>query len=100
MSVLATLRVTERRLKFWRSVCGCQAGALAVLIALGWVVAQLAQGAALNPASVLRGAAVVVGAGLAAKLAAILAARALYAVDAALFARRVRRSTADERVSA
>jgi|SRR5687768_14965229 len=100
MTILATLRSTEPRLDFWRSVCGCNAGALAVLAALGWVVMQVADGAVLNTASVLRGAAIVVGAGIAAKLAAILAARALYALDSALFARQARRLTPDERVGA
>jgi hypothetical protein len=100
MTVLATLRSTERRLAFWRSVCGCHAGALAVLVASGWVVTRMMQGAALTTASALRGAAVVVGAGIAAKLAAILAARVLHALDAAVLARRARRSTSDERVSA
>ena len=100
MTLLATLRLTERRLEFWRGVCGCHAGALAVVVALGWLVAHLPQGAALNTASVLRGGAVVVSAGISAKLLAILAARVLYAVDAAVCARQLRRSRADDRVSA
>lgn len=101
MIILATLRSAERRLDFWRNVCGCHAGALAVLVAIGWVVAEVAQGAApVNTATVLRGAAIVIGAGVAAKLAAILAARALYAADAALLARRSRRLPPDERVRA
>ena len=100
MTIVAALQSTERRLAFWRGVCGCHAGALAVLVALGWVVVQLVQGASVNVASVLRGAAVVVGAGVAAKLAAILTARSLHAVDSAWSSRRTRHSTGDEGVSA
>lgn len=70
------------------------------MVALGWIVAQLMHGADLNIASVLRGAAIVVGAGVAAKLVAILAARALYAADAALLTRRVRRLPPDEQARA
>lgn len=100
MTIFASLHSTERRLAFWRSVCGCHAGALAVLVALGWMVVQVMQGASVNVASVLRGAAVVVGAGVAAKLAAILAARAMHAVDSAWSTRRTRRTAGDEGVSA
>lgn len=71
----STDTVHERRLTFWRGVCGCQVGALCAIAALAWYVFGYEDAAASTLAEVLRGAAVVIGAGMTGKAAAILVAR-------------------------
>ena len=82
----------QKRLAFWRSVCGCHAGALAFLAGLAWTLlegAAHAHGTWLD--AVLRGAAIVVGAGVLGKALAVLGARAMLAAEMAFLARRARR---------
>jgi L-cysteine desulfidase len=67
--------VLERRLTFWREVCGCQVGALCAIAALAWYIFGYEDAAASTLAHVLRGVAVVIGAGMAGKAAAIIVAR-------------------------
>lgn len=71
----STDTVHERRLTFWRGVCGCQMGALCAIAALAWYVFGYEHAAASTVAEVLRGAAIVIGAGIAGKAAAIIVAR-------------------------
>jgi hypothetical protein len=88
---------TERRLSFWRGVCGCQAGALFVLASLVWYIASPPEGLESTLSPVLHGAAFVLGAGLAGKVLAILIARAMFATEATLFVRRAKRVLQRER---
>ena len=71
----STNTVLDRRLAFWRRVCGCQVGALCAIVALAWYVFGYEDAAASTLAAVLRGAAIVIGAGMAGKAAAIIVAR-------------------------
>ena len=66
---------TERRLTFWRDVCGCQVGAVCAIAALVWYIFGYEDRAASTLAHVLRGVAFVIGAGIAGKAAAIIVAR-------------------------
>jgi L-cysteine desulfidase len=71
----STDTVLERRLTFWRRVCGCQVGALCAIAALAWYIFLYEDAAASTLVEVLRGVAVVIGAGIAGKAAAIIVAR-------------------------
>jgi hypothetical protein len=87
----ALQETTERRLNFLRGVCGCQAGALFVFVSLAWYVAGPAQELDLT-ASVVRGGALVVGAGILGKVLTVVIARAIFVSEATLFAWRIRRT--------
>lgn len=75
------LIATEKRLDFWRSVCGCQAGALAFLAALVWRGFIEAGAPAWTLGGFGRDLAIVLAAAIAAKLAAIAVARIALAVE-------------------
>lgn len=87
----------ERRLIFWRQVCGCQMGALCALVALGWYICGYDNASASTSGAVLRGVAVVITAGLLGKGAAVIVARAVYISEMALFIRRASRSRSGSR---
>lgn len=84
------LKLTEKRLNFWLGVCGCQAGAVFVLASLAWIVFG-SGGFASTLTAVLYACAIVIGAGIAGKISAILGARAMFIADAALFSWRADR---------
>lgn len=81
----------ERRLDFWRQVCGCHAGALCALAALAWCIFGYDHASASTLGAVLRGVAVVIGAGVLGKAAAVIVARAAFIAETALFIRRAGR---------
>jgi len=80
---------TERRLNFLRGVCGCQAGALFAVAALVWSIASPPDAGAAF-AIVLRAAAFVIGMAILGKVLALVAARALFAVQVNRLARHTR----------
>jgi ABC-type iron transport system FetAB permease component len=86
-------QAAERRLNFWLSVCGCQAGALFFLTALVWQIAQRSHAHAPIPEAVLLIGGTAVAAGIVGKAAAILAARAIFLAQAARFIRTIRRES-------
>jgi hypothetical protein len=69
----------QTRLDFWRNVCGCNVGALVALATLAWYISQ-DHGDVSTLGAVLRGAAIVVAAGLLGKLVTIALARAVVKV--------------------
>jgi hypothetical protein len=91
-------RATERRLIYWRSVCGCRAGALFFLAALIWEIVAPQQGHESSLHSVLRGAGVCIAAGLVGKAAAVLLSRAMYRAEVAWLARRIKRGAGERQV--
>ena len=82
----------ERRLQFWRHVCGCQVGALCAIAALVWYAVGYDHASASTLEVVLKGAGVVIAAGVLGKVAALIVARAILGVEIALFARRADRA--------
>jgi hypothetical protein len=91
-------RATERRLSYWRSVCGCRAGALFLLAALVWQIVNPPHGHDSTLHAVLRGAGLGIAAGLLGKVAAILLARAIYLSEVAWRAWRSKRRARERRV--
>lgn len=71
----------ERRLNFWREVCGCLSGGLAVLAAMAWQAIALAGSGDRSAAVLAAAAAIVLLTGIAAKIAAIAFARAMLALE-------------------
>ena len=82
---------TEKRLNFWRQVCGCHIGALLLLAILGWRIPIILR----KPDWIWTTLAAEVGIALlvavGGKVLAIMGARLLLAVDIAVFVRRTRR---------
>jgi|SRR5215213_4034804 len=93
----ALQQATERRLNFWRGVCGCQAGALLVLAALTWFILGPAQTFDTTLEAVLHGGALVIGAGILGKSVTVLCARAMFIAEAAFFVWRIRREAQQRR---
>jgi hypothetical protein len=87
----------ERRLRFWREVCGCQVGALCAIAALAWWVFGHDHTSASTVGAVLAGAGVVIAAGVVGKLAAIAAAHAILKVEIALMMRRAEQARCGSR---
>lgn len=81
-----------RRLQFWREVCGCRVGALCAIAGLAWYVFGHDHASASTLDVVLKGAGVVIAAGVLGKAAAIIVARAILRVEIAWFARRLGRA--------
>lgn len=90
-------QATERRLTFWRRVCGCIAGALFALAALAWCIYSHEHASASLLGAVLRGVAVVVAAGVLGKAAALVAARAAFIAEITFFIRRIGRDAQRQR---
>lgn len=84
---------TERRLNFWRTVCGCQAGALLLLATLGVRLPAMLRAPEWTLATLAIEGGIAVLAALAGKVSAIIGARLLLAVDVALLQRRARQVT-------
>jgi hypothetical protein len=80
----------ERRLNFWRHVCGCQFGALALLVTLG-VRIPAVWGRPLSVGGVALEIGIALSAALAGKALALVGSRVCLAIDIALLTRRLRR---------
>jgi hypothetical protein len=70
----------ERRIVFWRSVCGCQTGALVALGALVWRISVVLHHP-LTFSAVLTGLGWIFGAALVGKLGGLAVARTLLVLD-------------------
>lgn len=75
-------RRIEKRLNFWRSVCGCQAGAFAFIAMAVWRIA-FAGVPSWTGGAIAATAGLVLAAAIAGKLAALLAARLALLIDLA-----------------
>jgi len=71
---------TERRIVLWRSVCGCQTGALVALAALVWRT-RVVLHQPLTFSAVLTGLGWIFGAALVGKLGGLAVARTLLVLD-------------------
>jgi hypothetical protein len=79
---------TEQRFNFWRKVCGCQMGALLLLVMLGYRVPAMLGTPDWNWSALAVEAGIALLAALTGKLLAIAGARLLLIADVALFQRR------------
>lgn len=84
---------TEKRFNFWRTVCGCQAGALLLLATLGFRLPAILRTPQWSLAALAKEGGIALSAALAGKVFAIVGARLLLAVDVVLFRRRARQLT-------
>lgn len=82
---------TERRINFWRQVCGCQIGALLLLAMLVWRIPTMLRTPYWNWTALATEAGVVLLAAVGGKVLAIMGARLLLAIEIAVFLRRTRR---------
>ena len=71
----------ERRLAFWRSVCGCQMAAWALLLTLGWQALQVTAWLPLDGWAVCRALGWALLAAIGAKLATLALARLAIVVE-------------------
>lgn len=81
---------TEQRFNFWRTVCGCQIGAVLLLVTLGYRMPAMLRTADWNWAALAVEAGIAFLAALTGKLLAIAGARLLLVADVLLFQRRIR----------
>jgi hypothetical protein len=81
----------EKRFNFWRTVCGCQVGALLLLGALGFRIPAMLRTPEWTWAALATEGGIALSAALAGKVFSMAGARLLLAVDVALFLRRARR---------
>ena len=87
-------RAAEQRFNLWRKVCGCQLGALLLLVTLGYRVPAMLGTLDGKWSSVAVEAGIALLAALIGKLLAIAGARLLLIADVVLFERRVRQAFA------
>ena len=89
----ALLQATaEKRFNFWRTVCGCQLGALLLLATLGYRLPAMFRTQDWNWSAVVVEGAIALLAALTGKVLAIGAARLLLLIDVAMFQRRIRQA--------
>jgi hypothetical protein len=82
--------ITEKRFNFWRTVCGCQVGALLLLATLGFRLPALLRTPQWSVAVLAIEGGIALLAAFAGKVLAIIGARLLLAVDVVLLQRRAR----------
>lgn len=95
----AVQQATERRLNLSRAACGCQVGALLVLVSLVWYVSGPARAFDATLEAVLYGGALAVGVGILGKAVTVLIARAIFIAEGAFFVRRIRREARQGRLT-
>jgi hypothetical protein len=78
----------ERRFNFWRKVCGCQVGALLLLVTLGWRIPLMLNAPEWTWMTLATESGIALLAALAGKVLAMAGARLLLAMDIALLRRR------------
>lgn len=82
----------EERFNFWRTVCGCQLGALLLLATLGYRLSAMFRAQDWNWSALVVEGAIALLAALTGKVLAIAAARLLLLIDVAIFQRRIRQA--------
>ena len=82
----------EERFNFWRRVCGCQFGAVLMLITLGYRLPAIFRAQDWNWSALVVEGAIALLAALTGKVLAIAAARVLLLLDVAMFLRRIRQA--------
>ena len=82
---------TEKRLNFWRQVCGCHIGALLLLAILVWRIPTMLSTPDWNWTTLAAEVGIALLAAVGGKVLTIMGARLLLAVDIAVFVRRTRR---------
>jgi hypothetical protein len=76
-----TLFVRQRRITFWRSVCGCQLAALAFLATAAWQLGVVLSWSSFDGRGVARGLGLALLAAVVAKLAALALARVALVIE-------------------
>jgi len=90
---MARLRAAaEKRFDFWRNVCGCQVGALLLLITLGYRLPTMFRTPDWTWTALTAEGGIALLAALTGKLLAIGGARLLLIADVSLFQRRIRQA--------